>query len=258
VLRVIEPIWQTKTATASRLRGRIESVLDWAKARGYRSGDNPASWDVIGKVLPNHKTFAKVTHHRALPYQDVPAFVAKLWEHKAVAAQALLFTILTAARTQETVGARWSEISLKERVWTVPPGRMKGGVEHKVMLAPEVIDLLHQLPRDGGGDGFLFIGTRSGTGLNPKSLHRALARLKVDAVPHGFRSSFSDWAHECTAHSNHTIEISLAHKVGTEVEQAYRRGPMAAKRQRLMSDWSRFCCTPPKAISDNVVTLGAR
>ena len=127
---------------------------------------------------------------------------------------------------------------------------MKGGVEHKVMLAPEVIDLLHQLPRDGDGDGYLFIGSRSGAPLNPKALYRALARLKVDAVPHGFRSSFSDWSHECTAHSNHTIEISLAHKVGTEVERTYRRGPMIAKRAKLMADWARFCCTPSKAISD--------
>jgi integrase len=194
VLRVIEPIWKTKTATASRLRGRIESILDWAKARGYRSGDN----------------------------------------------------------------TRWSEIDLKERVWTVPGGRMKGGAEHKVMLAPEVIELLKQLPRDGDGDGYLFIGSRSGTGLNSKSLHRALARMKVDAVPHGFRSSFSDWAHECTTHSNHSIEISLAHKVGNDVEQAYRRGPMIAKRMKLMADWARFCCTPPSAISDNVVALAAR
>jgi integrase len=258
VLRVIEPIWQSKTATASRLRGRIESILDWAKARGYRSGDNPASWDVIGNVLPNHKTFAKPVHHRALPYADVPAFVAKLKEHKTVAAKALLFTILTSSRTQETVGARWSEICEKDAVWTVPPGRMKGGAEHKVMLAREVIDLLHQLPREGDGDGFLFIGSRPGMPLNPKSLHRMLTRLKVDAVPHGFRSSFSDWAHECTQHANHAIEISLAHKVGNDAEQAYRRGPMMAKRAKLMADWSRFCCTPPKAISDNVVSIGAR
>jgi integrase len=258
VLRVIEPIWQTKTATASRLRGRIESILDWAKARGYRQGDNPASWSVIGKVLPNHKTFAKPVHHRALPYADVPAFVAKLRTHKGVAAQALLFTILTAARTNEVVGARWSEIDLKSAVWTVPPGRMKGGVEHKVMLAPEVIDLLQQLPRDGDGDGFVFIGARPGAPLSPKSLHRVTGRLKVNAVPHGFRSSFSDWSHECTAHANHAIEISLAHKVGNDAEQAYRRGPMIAKRAKLMADWSRFCCTPPKAISDNVVAIGAR
>jgi integrase len=257
VLRVIEPIWQTKTATASRLRGRIESILDWAKARGYRSGDssNPASWSVIGNVLPNHKTFAKPVHHRALPYADVPAFVAKLRTHKAVAARALEFLILTAARTQETVGARWSEIDWKQRVWTVPPGRMKGGVEHKVLLAPEVIDLLQQLPREGDGDGFVFIGSRAGMSLSPKSLHRVTARLKVDAVPHGFRSSFSDWAHECTQHANHAIEISLAHKVGTDAEQAYRRGPMIEKRRRLMVDWSRFCCTPPKATSDNVVPI---
>jgi integrase len=260
VLRVIEPIWQSKTATASRLRGRIESILDWAKARGYRSGDNPAAWAVIGKVLPNHKTFAKVTHHRALPYANVPEVVAKLRAGQGTAAAALLFAILTAARTQEVVGARWPEICEKDAVWTVPPGRMKGGAEHKVMLAPEVIDLLQQLPRDGDGDGFLFIGSRAGMPLNPKSLHRMLARLKVDAVPHGFRSSFSDWAHECTTHSNHAIEISLAHKVGTDVEQAYRRGPMIAKRAKLMADWSRFCCTPPKAISDNVVPMvgGAR
>jgi integrase len=260
VLRVIEPIWQSKTATASRLRGRIESVLDWAKARGYRSGDNPASWDVIGKVLPNHKTFAKVNHHPALPYADVPAFVAKLRTCQGTAAAALLFTILTASRTQEAIGARWSEIDLKSAVWTVPPGRMKGGVEHKVMLAPEVIHLLQRLPREGDGDGFVFIGSRAGMSLSSKSLHRVTARLKVNAVPHGFRSSFSDWAHECTGHANHAIEISLAHKVGTDAEQAYRRGPMIAKRMRLMQDWARFCCTPPKAISDNVVAMpiGAR
>jgi integrase len=162
----------------------------------------------------------------------------------------LLFTILTAARTNEVVGARWSEIDLKNATWTVPPGRMKGGVEHKVMFAPEVIDLLQHLARDGDGDGFLFIGSRAGAGLNPKSLHRMLARLKIDAVPHGFRSSFSDWAHECTPHSNHSIEISLAHKVGNEVERTYRRGPMIAKRAKLMADWSRFCCTLPNAVSD--------
>jgi integrase len=261
VLRVLERdrLWHQKTATASRLRGRIESILDWAKARGYRSGDNPASWDVIGQVLPNHKTFAKPVHHRALPYQHVPAFIARLQAHQTVAAKALLFTILTSSRTQESVGARWSEISLKERVWTVPAGRMKGGAEHKVLLAPEAIELLRQLPRDGDGDGYLFIGSRAGMPLNAKALHRALARMKVDAVPHGFRSSFSDWAHECTQHANHAIEISLAHKVGNDAEQAYRRGPMIAKRARLMADWARFCCTPPSAVSDNVVALvGAR
>jgi integrase len=260
VLRVLERdrLWHEKNATASRLRGRIEAILDWAKARGYRSGDNPASWDVIGNVLPKSTAVATVKHHPALPYADVPAFVAKLKAHQSVGAQALLFTILTAARTQEVVGARWSEISLKERVWTVPAGRMKGKVEHKVMLAPEVIDLLQQLPRDGDGDGYVFIGSRRGAPLNPKTLHRVTGRLKVDAVPHGFRSSFSDWSHECTPHSNHTIEISLAHKVGNKAERAYRRGPMMAKRAKLMADWSRFCCTPPKAISDNVVRIGAR
>jgi integrase len=256
VLKCIEPIWQTKTATASRLRGRIESILDFAKARGYRQGDNPASWDVIGKVLPNHKTFAKVNHHPALPCADVPAFVAKLREHKGVAVQALLFLILTAARTQEAIGARWSEIDLKNAVWTVPGGRMKNGAEHRVLLAPEAVKLLRQLPREGNGDGFVFIGSRAGMSLSSKSLHRVTARLKVNAVPHGFRSSFSDWAHECTQHANHAIEISLAHKVGNDAEQAYRRGPMIEKRRRLMADWARFCCTPPKAVSDNVVAIG--
>jgi integrase len=232
--------------------------LDWAKARGYRSGDNPASWSLIGKVLPNHKTFAKVAHHPAMPYADVPAFIAKLRAHKTVAAQALLFTILTAARTQEVVGARWSEIDLKTATWTVPAGRMKGGVEHKVLLAPKVIDLLRQLPRDGNGDGYLFIGARPGAALSAKALHRLLGRMGEPVTVHGFRSSFSDFGHELTTHSNHAIEISLAHKVGTDVEQAYRRGPMAEKRRKLMADWSRFCCTPPKAISDNVVSIGGR
>jgi integrase len=133
---------------------------------------------------------------------------------------------------------------------------MKNGAEHKVLLAPEVIDLLRRLPRDG--DGYLFVGARAGAPLSAKALHRLLGRMGEPVTVHGFRSSFSDWAHESTAHANHAIEISLAHRVGNDAEQAYRRGPMIAKRARLMADWARFCCTPPKAVSDNVVAIGAR
>lgn len=250
VLHVLEhkDLWKTKTETASRLRGRIESVLDWCKARGYRPDDveNPAKWDGnLEHLLPSRSNIAKVAHHRALPYDDLPAFAAKLRSRQGIAAKALLFTILTAGRTQETLGARWSEIDFQQRTWTVPPERMKGGIAHIVLLAPQVIDLLRGLPREGDGDGYVFIGSRPGAPLNPKALHRVCARLKVDAVPHGLRSSFSDWANECTAHSHHAIEISLAHKVGNDVEQAYRRGPMLGKRARLMSDWARFVMSPP-------------
>ena len=262
VLKCIEPLWTTRTETASRLRGRIESVLDWCKVRGYRDGDNPARWrGHLEHTLPKRSAVAKVVHHAAMPYADVPAFVAKLRTRQGTAAQALLFTLLTASRTQEALGARWSEIDFQQRTWTVPPERMKGSVEHIVLLAPQVIELLHQLPREDDGDGYLFVGSRPGAPLNPKALHRVMARLKLDAVPHGFRSSFSDWAHECTAHANHAIEISLAHKVGAQSERAYRRGPMVAKRARLMADWARFVMTPPKAdkaVGDNIVKLRER
>jgi integrase len=261
VLRCIEPIWQTKTATASRLRGRIEAVLDWATVREYRSGDNPARWrGHLEHVLPRQSAVRKVEHHPALPYADVPAFIANLKTHKAsVAASALLFGILTASRSNEVVGARWSEIDLKQRVWTVPAERMKGSRQHRVPLSDAAVALLRDLPREDG-NGFVFIGARPGAALSAKALGRLLARMKVDAVPHGFRSSFRTWAAEQTNFPREVAEQALAHAISDKVEASYKRTTLLDKRRQLMTQWSKFCMTPPvqRRTRDNVVPLGAR
>jgi integrase len=216
VLRVLEqhiatePVgsfWKTRTETASRTRGRIEAVLDWATARGLRTGDNPANWKTIGKVLPARGA-KKVAHHPALAYTDVPAFMAALTRRQGVAAKALLFTILTAARRGETLGARWGEIDLAKKTWTVPASRMKAHVEHIVPLSPAMLDLLSTLPREAGND-HVFIGTRAGRGLAHDAMGgelRALGRRGLTV--HGFRSSFADWVSEQTAYSYDVRERS--------------------------------------------------
>jgi integrase len=262
VIRVVEPIWQSKTATASRLRGRIESVLAWATVRGYRSGDNPAAWrGHLEFVLPNKGAVAKVEHHPAMAYQSLPEFVAKLRTHKTVAASALLFTILTASRTQEVVGARWSEISFADKTWTVPASRMKAGKEHKVPLSDAVVALLRGLYRDGDGDGFLFVGARPGAALNAKALPRLLARMGVAVTVHGFRSSFRTWAAEQTNFAREVGEQALAHTIKEAVERAYKRTTLLDKRRLLMAAWSRYCTNPlmPKRErGSNVAAIGAR
>jgi integrase len=244
VLRCLESGWQDKTVTLDRVRTRIEAVLDWATVRGHRSGDNPARWKGhLDQVLPPPRRIAPVQHFAALPYAELPAFVAALREQESLAARALEFTILTAARSGEALGATWSEIDFANATWIIPASRMKGKREHRVPLSPPAIALLHELPREDGND-FVFIGPRSRRGLGSIALHRVMARMQRQETVHGFRSCFSDWAHECTAHSNHTIEISLAHKVGNEVERSYRRGPMLAKRVKLMADWGTYVTTP--------------
>jgi integrase len=262
VLKCVEPIWKNKNATASRLRGRIESVLDWATVREYRSGENPARWKGhLEHVLPNGGEVAKVEHHPALPYQGMPAFVAKLRTRQGAAAQALLFTILTAARTQEAVGARWSEVDLKEKVWTVPPERMKGGVAHKVPLSDQALALLRSLYRDGDGDGYLFIGSRPGQSINAKALHRLLARMQVAVTVHGFRSSFRTFAAEQTNFPREVGEQSLAHTISDKTERAYKRTTLFDKRRQLMTAWAKFCMTPPpvqRRARDNVIAIGER
>jgi integrase len=258
VLKVIEPIWQSKNATASRLRGRIQSVLDWAKARGYRSGDNPAAWDVIGKVLPKGSAIAKVNHHPAMRYEACPSFVARLQAQKTVSSSALLFTILTAARTNEVVGARWNEIDLKNKTWTVPAERMKAGKAHKVPLSDAAVDLLRKLYRDGDGDGYLFIGSRSGSALNAKALYRLLARMHVDATVHGFRSSFRTWAAEQTNFPREVGEQALAHTISDKTERAYKRTTLFDKRRQLMAAWAKYITIAPvqRQARDNVVPIG--
>lgn len=243
VLKVLEPIWRDKTETASRLRSRIELVLDWATARGYREGLNPARWrGHLDKLLPAPAKVAKVEHHSALPIGDIGTFMQRLRACAGMGALALEFAILTAARSGEVRGATTSEIDRKARVWVVPAGRMKAGKEHRVPLsdaALAVLDKAAAMPRLAHTD-LLFPAPRGGQ-LSDMTLTAVLRRLKVDVVPHGFRSTFRDWAAECTGYPNEAAEMALAHAVGNAVEAAYRRGDLFEKRRLMMQDWGRFC-----------------
>jgi integrase len=256
VLRVVEPHWKSKTVTMDRLRGRIESVLDWATARKHRTGDNPARWDLLAQILPAPRKVSPVVHHAAMDYREVPAFMVTLRADTSVAARAVEFLILCAARAGEARGAVWSEIDFDEATWTIPASRMKAGREHRVALSPAAVELVRALPRERDNP-HVFIGSIAGRGLNKMSLVRVMDRLeRRDVSIHGFRSAFSDWAHEQTAHSNHAIELALAHSVGSAVERSYRRTDMVAKRARLMSDWAKYCSTPPRAAGVVVVPIG--
>jgi integrase len=237
VLRVIEPIWNTKSETASRVRARIESVLDWAKARGHRAGDNPASWDAIGQVLPAVADIAPAQHHSALPFDEIGQFMVELRARDGIGARALEFAILTAARSKEAMGAQWSEIDLDGAIWTVPANRMKAGREHRVPLSSAVIELLKALPREEGNP-YLFPGRDPGSRVGVLTLSRTLAVLRPDAevTVHGMRATFSTWASETTAFASHVIEQALAHKIGNAVEAAYKRGDLFEKRRRLSRD----------------------
>jgi len=257
VLKCIEPIWPKKTETANRVRGRIESVLDWATVRGYRSGDNPARWKGhLAEVLPAREKIQKTEHLAALPFDELPAFMAGLVDREGTAARALEFTILTAARTSEAIGATWDEINLKEKVWTVPAGRIKGGREHRVPLSERVVELIGDLPTERGNPS-IFIGQRSG-GLSNMAMAAVLKRMgRSDITVHGFRSTFRDWAAERTNYPNHIVEMALAHVVGNKIEAAYRRGDLFDKRRKLMEAWEKFCSTPAQG-AGNVVGLRSK
>jgi integrase len=252
VMAVLEPIWRTKPETASRVRGRIETVLDAAKARGHREGENPARWrGHIDKMLPARQRLSR-GHHRAMPYADVATFMERLRARDAVAALALEFTILTAARSGETLGAMWGEVDLGAAVWTVPADRMKAGKEHRVPLSPRAVEILTATSKLGSD--YLFPGTANGK-LSAMAMTMLLRRMKVDATPHGFRSSFRDWASERTGFDRDTCEMALAHTIGDKTEAAYRRGDLFDKRRKLMDAWAAYCATP-NAAGDNVVPLG--
>jgi integrase len=237
VLRALKAIWHDKPETASRVRGRIESVLDWARVHGYRSGENPARWKGhLDHLLPARARLAKVRHLAALPYGEIGAFMATLRGRTDVTPLALQFTILTATRSGEVIGARWSEIDTKAKTRTIPAERMKGGREHRVPLSASALAVLEQLRgRDGE---FVFAG-RSGSRPLSHNLKRALGR--TDITVHGFRSTFRDWAAERTSYPNHVVEMALAHAVPSAVEAAYRRGDLHEKRRRLMEAWAQFC-----------------
>jgi len=238
VLSVIEPIWKAKPETASRVRGRIETVLDAAKARGYREGENPARWrGHIAQILPARSHLTR-GHHKAMPYDAIPAFTAQLREREATAALALEFVILTASRTSEALGATWAEVDLNKAIWTIPAARMKAGKEHRVPLslrAVEILDAVKPLQKDN-----LFPADKGGR-LSTMAMSMLLRRMKQDCTVHGFRSGFRDWAAECTGYAHEVCEMALAHVIGNKSEAAYRRGDMFEKRRRLMTDWAAYC-----------------
>jgi integrase len=255
VLKCAEPIWQDKTETANRVRGRIEAVLDWATVRGYRKGDNPARWrGHLSEVLPARGKIQKTRHHAALPIDEVPAFMTALREQQGVGARALEFTVLTAARTAETVGARWSEIDFANATWTIPAGRMKASKEHRVPLSKPALHILRDVPHEKNNP-FIFIGPYK-AGLSNVAMAATLQRMdRSDITVHGFRSTFRTWAGERTAHPVHVIEQALAHSIGTKVERAYARGDLFTKRARLMGDWARYCISKPTDTSTKVVSI---
>jgi integrase len=255
VLAVLAPLWQTKHETASRLRGRIERVLDAAKAKGLRSGENPARWrGHLDKLLPKRRKLTR-GHHPAMPYPDVPAFVAELREREAVAGMALEFTILNASRSGEVLGAKWSEIDREAKLWTVPAERMKAGRAHRVPLTTRALEILERAGTIRTND-YVFPGQRRDRPLSPMSVQLVLRRMKVQgATVHGFRSSFRDWAGECTSFPREIAEAALAHLVGDAVERAYRRGDALEKRRLLMEAWAGFLDTSNPGAS--VVPIGA-
>lgn len=243
VMKILQPIWSTKTETASRVRGRIESVLGWATVSGYRTGDNPARWrGHLDNLLAKRSKVKKVAHHPALPYAEIGAFMNDLRKQGGMGALALEFVILTAARTGEVIGARWDEFDLDGRAWTIPPERMKAEKEHRVPLCDRSIKILKELQYLGGE--FVFPGLKPNKPLSNMAMLKVLKRMgRGDVTVHGFRSTFRDWASEQTAYPHEMAEMALAHTIDNKVEAAYRRGDLFKKRIRMMNDWQRHCDT---------------
>jgi integrase len=271
VMKVVEPLWSAKPETASRVRGRIETVLDWAKARGYRAGENPARWrGHLNQLLPEKSKVRKVRHHPALPYDELGAFMKDLRNQQGTAAAALEFLILTVGRTSEVIGARGPEIDAKGKVWTVPAERMKADRDHRAPLSAPALAVLDRM-REQGGD-FIFPGLKAGKSLSNMAMLNLIGRMNGDrrqaglvcyvdpkrgnaeVTPHGFRSTFRDWASERTNVPSEVVEMALAHAIDDKVEAAYRRGDLFDKRRRLMSAWADFC-GKSSAPSADVVTL---
>jgi integrase len=246
VLRCIEPIWNTKRETASRVRQRIKKILDYAAEREFRSGDNPAA-----NITSLPKGDNGRGHHAALPYADLPAFMAQLRARDSLSARALEFTVITCARTGETIGAEWSEFDLKARTWTVPAERMKARKEHRVPLSDRALEILRGLERDG----------EKPFALSSAAMAELLKGMRPGVTVHGMRSTFMDWSHEQTAFPKVVIDMVLAHTVSDKVEAAYRRGDLFEKRRKLMDAWAKFAATKPVARvveGSNVVNIGAR
>jgi integrase len=249
ILQGEDKLWDTKTETAGRVRGRIELVLDYAKARNWRTGENPARWrGHLEHVLPKKSKVKKVKHLPALPWKEVANFMATLSAQEGVAARALEFTILTAARTSETIGARWDEINMTEKVWTIPGARMKREREHRVPLSEAALTVLRKVERDGD---LIFPGIKNDSMLTLLPLMG-----RDDITVHGFRSTFRDWAAE-TGESSDIAEAALAHALKDKTQAAYQRGDLLDRRHRLMQKWATHCATLPKPDDAKVESLAA-
>lgn len=242
VIGCLEPTWAAKTETMTRVRQRIEAVLDWATARGYRSGENPARWrGHLDKLLPKPTKLKAVEHRPAVPYVEVPAFLVELRQRPGLSCRALELQILTATRPGEVVGAEWREIDLDAAFWTIPASRMKAAKEHRVALSTDAVLLLRAIPRVGD---HVFPGRRQGQAMGTAALLKVLQEMRPGTTVHGFRSSFRDWAGEVSAFPREVIEHALAHRLKDKAEAAYQRGDLFTKRQRLMEAWARYCGKP--------------
>lgn len=265
VIKIVEPLWHDKPETAGRVRGRIESVLDWAKARGFRAGDNPARWKGhLDQLLPKRSRVKRVRHHPALPYAELPQFMAELRDREGQSARALEFTILTAARTGAVIGGLLSEIDFKAKVWTVPPERAGTKIvgedvkPRRVPLCDRAMWILEHAAREKGNP-HMFIGAEPGRPLSNMAMLELMREMRPGYVPHGFRSTFKDWCSETTHFPSEVSEAALWHAVADKVEAAYRRGELFVKRRRLMDEWARYCAREPAAAqAGKVLAMEAR
>lgn len=256
VMRVLEPIWAKKTETATRVRNRIELVLDWAKARKYRAGENPARWrGHLDKLLPKKSKIAPAKNHPALPYIDAPAFMEQLHARNGIAPKALEFVILTAARVSEAANATWDEVDIKARIWTVPAARMKAKKAHRVPLSDAAVRVITDMQAQKQGE-FIFPGWRIKRAITGAACLKVLRAMGyTDLTVHGFRSTFRDWCAEQTNYPRDVCEMALAHTIKDKAEAAYRRGDLIEKRSRLMDDWGKYLAKPRVA---SVIPIGKR
>jgi integrase len=246
VLNVLEPIWETKTETASRLRQRIEKVLDWSSVRQYRTGDNPARWNGhLEQILPLRSKVHKVKHFAALPYSDIPDYFRKLRKVESLASKALAFLIITATRSGEARGATWNEIDLDAGVWNIPPNRMKSDRPHRIPLTSEALKILNEV-KPFEKDNFVFPGLGKDKPISDAAIRKLLKQSYPELTVHGFRSSFRDWCAEITNFSNEVAEATLAHVIKDKTEAAYRRGDLFVKRRKLMDTWTSYCINDKK------------
>jgi integrase len=246
VVKVLKPIWETKTKTAVDVRSRIELILNWAKLHGFRDGENPARWKGhLDHALPKPSKVSKVNHHEAMPYEALPSFMVELCTKTVKGAAPLEWAILAAVRSEESLGAEWSEIDTVKRVWTIPAARMKAEADHRMPITDRMLEILQGLPRAGK---FVFPGRTPEKKLSTAVMWQLLQamRPKSSFTVHGFRSAFRDWAAEQTGYANHVVEMALAHTIGDAVEAAYRRGDLFEKRRALMADWAEYCSAVQK------------